>query len=277
MNTNHRFVTHTLAESVENHAGMETLGKKRPHGFTEAHIKSASERLGAELHTLDRDDQCASVLVVRGGVDALLGGAGGADRLLLESLAQRFDTTFLNTRRDMVQTKHGRHNNCYADVAQEPDIAAGKGTVVSFDTAPEMAKIRAALPGMLGPEATNLFAETNLYTDVRSAKVGIGFHGDTERSIVVGLRLGAASLPLRFQWYHRSQPVGEEVAIPLYHGDLYAMSFKATGHDWMKSSKLTLRHGTGRKAKRKPKKKSEHGKPVAECATACIAKKRKVD
>ena len=275
MNTDHSFVTHTFAESVENHAGMETLGKKRAHGFTEAHLKSASECLGAELYTLNRDDECASVLVVRGGVDALLEGKGGADGLLRESLAQRFDTTFLNTRRGKVQNKHGRHNNCYADVAQDPDIAAGKGTVVSFDTTPLMAKIRAALPGMLGPEAANLFAETNLYTDVRSAKVGIGFHGDTERSIVVGLRLGAASLPLRFQWYHRSHPVGEEIAIPLHHGDLYAMSFKATGHDWMKSSKLTLRHGTGRKAKPKPKKKSEQGKPVAQCATACIAKKRK--
>jgi len=255
MDPKYSFLTHTFSECVENHEGMEQLGKKRPHGFTEEHLKSASVRLGAELYTLDRNGEGANVLVVRGGVDTLLGGAGGADRLLRESLSQPFDTRFLNTRRKMIQTKHGRHNNCYADMAQEPDIAAGKGTVVSFDTAPFMAKIRAALPEMLGPEAANLFAETNLYTDVRNAKVGIGFHGDTERSIVVGVRLGAASLPLRFQWYHRSQPVGEEVAIPLHHGDLYAMSFKATGHDWKKSSKLTLRHGTGRKAKAKSKKK----------------------
>ena len=122
------------------------------------HLASTSARLGAELYTLDQDGERANVLVVRGGVDKLLGGKGGADRLLVESLAQAYDTRFLNTRRNLVQNKHGRHNNCYADVAQEPEIEAGKGTVVAFDTTPEMSKMRAALPNMLGPQASNLFA-----------------------------------------------------------------------------------------------------------------------
>ena len=193
-------------------------------------------------------DECASVMVIRGGVDHLL-GKDGADQLLAESLAAPFDTRFLNTRRKLVQTKHGRHNNCYADAAQAPDIAAGKGTIVAFDSAPQMAKLRTKLPDVLGQEASGLLAESNLYTDVRSAKVGIGFHGDTERSIVVGVRLGAASLPLRFQWYHRAKAISKEHAISLNHGDIYAMSWKATGHDWRSSSKKSLRHGTGRKAK----------------------------
>ena len=152
------FLKHTFAESVENHAGMETIGEKYPCGFTEEHLASTSARLGAELYTLDQDGERANVLVVRGGVDKLLGGKGGADRLLVESLAQAYDTRFLNTRRNLVQNKHGRHNNCYADVAQEPEIEAGKGTVVAFDTTPEMSKMRAALPNMLGPQASNLFA-----------------------------------------------------------------------------------------------------------------------
>ena len=70
----------------------------------------------------------------------------------------------------------------------------------------------------------------------------------SERSVVAGVRLGAASLPLRFQWYHRSRAVSEESSITLNHGDIYAMSWKATGHDWKYSSRTTLRHETGRKA-----------------------------
>ena len=50
-------------------------------------------------------------MVIRGGVDHLL-SKDGADQLLAESLAAACDTRFLNTRRKIVQTKHGRHNNC---------------------------------------------------------------------------------------------------------------------------------------------------------------------
>ena len=48
----HTFLTHTFSECVENHAGMETIGQKRKHGFTEAHLACTSTRLGAELHRL---------------------------------------------------------------------------------------------------------------------------------------------------------------------------------------------------------------------------------
>ena len=71
---------------------------------------------------------------------------------------------------------------------------------------------------------------------------------DTERRIVIGMRVGPASLPIRFRWYTKSAPVGEEFVIELNHGDLYVMSDKATGHDWMSPSKMTLRHGVGLKA-----------------------------
>ena len=71
---------------------------------------------------------------------------------------------------------------------------------------------------------------------------------DTERRIVIGMRVGPASLPIRFRWYTKSAPVGKEFVIELNHGDLYVMSDKATGHDWMCPSKMTLRHGVGLKA-----------------------------
>jgi len=243
------FITHTFAECVENHDGMQTIGCKRARGFTEKQLAACAKKLdNSELHSLKHEGETASVLVIRDGVDRLL-GSNGAAKLLAESTSQAFDKQFLNTRRRVVQTKHGRHNNCYADEARAPNIAAGQGTVISFRNTPHMAELRAKLPELLGNEAAGLFCETNKYTDVHSAKVGIGFHGDTERSIVVGVRLGAASQPLRFQWYHRAKAVSKEYAIDLKHGDLYAMSHKATGYDWRCSSKWTLRHGTGKKAK----------------------------
>jgi hypothetical protein len=68
---------------------------------------------------------------------------------------------------------------------------------------------------------------------------------------VVGVRLGALSQPLRFQWYHKSKAVTDEYSIKLNHGDMYAMSHKAVGSDWRCSSQFTLRHGVGKKAKKR--------------------------
>lgn len=243
------FATHTFSECVENHAGMETIGKKLPSGFSEGYLLEISERTGAELHTLRYGKACARVIIFRSNSSTGILSKKAADALWEESRQKPFDSTYLNTRRKLVQKKHGRMNNCYADEAQKPDIPAGKGTVVAFSSAPHMAALRKRLPDYLGEQARNLFAETNLYTDVRNKKVGIGFHGDSERSIVVGVRLGRASLPLRFQWYNRGKAVSNEHAIELAHGDVYAMSWKATGHNWRSPSQDTLRHGVGFKAK----------------------------
>ena len=89
---------------------------------------------------------------------------------------------------------------------------------------------------------TNLIGEGNYYHDIRNC--GIGYHGDTERKIVVGCRLGA-SMPLHYNWYHKRKPVGKNVQIPLHHGDIYIMDAKAVGYDWKSQNIYTLRHATG--------------------------------
>ena len=251
--------TLTFSECVENHAGMEMIGKKQTAGFTRHNLEHMKHRfigMGGkpQIYDMACGNETASVLVLRGGVDLLTGGK--ADALFEETLAQKFDTTFKNVRRSKpgapcVQNKHGRHNNCYADFAQKPEIAEGKGTVIDFVTCPIISELRKNLPLIVGYMGEGIYAETNKYYDVDKAQVGIGFHGDTERSIVIGARLGVASekMPIRFQWYTRSKPCSEETVIPLGHGDMYIMEYKATGWDWMKSSKITLRHGSGRKAK----------------------------
>ncbi len=245
--TEHTFLTHTFSECVENHAGMETIGTKRDRGLSTATLLKHGALEGGEVHRLSHGDERASVVVFRNGVDKLL-GEGGADALFRESTDQAFDDKFLNVKRKVVQNKHGRLNNCYADQAQAPDIPNGRGTVIAFNSAPCMKKLRAKLPALLGKDVEKLYAESNLYTDVRKKAVGIGFHGDTERSVVVGVRLGKAQQPLRFLWYQKSKVISKEHVIKLNHGDIYAMSWKATGHDWKRSSLKTLRHGVGRKA-----------------------------
>ena len=87
-----------------------------------------------------------------------------------------------------------------------------------------------------------LNAEGNYYYD--NSKCMIGFHGDTERHVVVGIRFGS-TYPLHFQWYKNSETVSDIKTIHLNGGDMYVMSEKAVGTDWKSSSKYTLRHSAG--------------------------------
>lgn len=94
----------------------------------------------------------------------------------------------------------------------------------------------------IGEKAEDLTIEGNLYYDI--TKCGIGFHGDSERMKVIGVRLGE-KMPLHYQWFQNSKPVGERIKLMLNDGDLYVMSEKATGNDWKKKKELTLRHAAG--------------------------------
>ena len=144
--------------------------------------------------------------------------------------------------RGQVKNKLARYNLCYSDFSQEPNFAEGKGRVINFSESKELANIRKGLELYLGKKASNLNAEGNKYYNVD--KCGIGFHGDAERRIVVAFRLGK-SMPLRYSWFLRNQPIGEPVTLDISHGDMYIMSSKAVGTDWKKSSIPTLRHAAG--------------------------------
>lgn len=165
------------------------------------------------------------------------------ESLFKEQAALNKDTKALM--RGRVVNKKARHNLCFAEKGHAADYEAGRGTVVAYDDVPMTKRLVEGMEAFFGRAKGSLIAEGNYYYDLK--KCGIGFHGDTERRIVYAARLGA-SMPLHFQWFHRCEPVGERIVVPLDGGDVYVMSEKAVGADWRCSSKVTLRHATGSSA-----------------------------
>lgn len=238
----------TFGDRAENHAGMQLIGKEAARGFSTTELLRIP---GIEVIDLtqylpkdiDKKGQLhANVIIIRNGVDRLL-GTGASIQLLREVKSQHEDKKALM--RGKVVNKHARWNNCYAEMNQVADFEKGKGTIISFNDTVWMQKLRDKLPELLGDKARNLVAETNHYYDV--SKCGIGFHGDSERKIVICARLGRSDLvPMEFQWFTRNKPIGARCQLPpIYHGDIYVMSEKAVGYDWKKSSQITLRHAAG--------------------------------
>jgi len=224
---------------------MEMLGARweAGRGHTIADLEAFREKLTAagettEWVSMSHEGGKAAVLVWKGGVEGLL-GPGGMESLFKEQAALNKDTKALM--RGRVVNKKARHNLCFAEKGHAADYAAGRGTVVAYDDVPMTKRLVEGMEAFFGYKGS-LIAEGNYYYDLK--KCGIGFHGDAERRVVYAARLGA-SMPLHFQWFHRSEPVGERVVVPLDGGDVYVMSEKAVGADWRCSSKVTLRHATG--------------------------------
>lgn len=155
-----------------------------------------------------------------------------------------------------VKNKRARYNLCFADYSLEPDYEAHQARVYDMTRLPHMCALRGRMaaaissvvatgPSLGGSGQTPIEAmecEGNYYYDLDHTY--IGFHGDTERKRVVGVRLGA-TIPLWFQWYSASRPVGPAMMVDLHDGDLFVMSDKAVGHDWRRPSIHTLRHAAG--------------------------------
>jgi len=152
------------------------------------------------------------------------------------------DKKYLDPRTRKVLNKNARWNNCIADIDQPADYESGRGTIINFNKLPILSRLRDRLNLYLGDKANRLIAETNYYYDPK--KCGIGFHGDAERFLVVGVRLGE-TMPLKFQWFYDSRPVGDSMTVELEHGTVYAMAEKTTGNDWKKRKIYTLRHSAG--------------------------------
>lgn len=244
--------TLTFGDQAENHVGMQKIGKLAAQGFQLADLELAREYfrkagIECELFNLSRrvvlvDDEKfpilpeAYVLVARGGVRAFV----DPDAFYEEQDKLEKDTKVFMYGR--VVNKHARHNLCFANNSQEPDYASGKGRIIAFEQVPLLSRVREGLGETLGDIGKNLAVEGNYYYD--PSKCGIGWHGDSERRKVVGVRVGK-TLPLCFAWFHQGERITEPKTISLHHGDVYVMSEKATGQDWKKKLVPTLRHSAG--------------------------------
>lgn len=230
-------ITITFGDQAENHVGMQKLGVAAESGIGVGELLDLCAKKGGYIVNLagaagvDVEDACVWVLP---------GKIPDPDHLMKDLESLTWDSKAKMYGR--VVNKKARHNIVIAGFSQEPDYEAGKGRVVAWEDVPRVQGLKWLVEDLI--EREDLVAEGNHYYD--SAKCGIGFHGDTERRLVVGCRFGAP-MDLEYQWYLRSEPVGERVVLKLNHGDMYVMSSKAVGFDWKSRSKYTLRHGTGTK------------------------------
>lgn len=268
----------TFAERVENHNGMQMIGEDVDVGLEEEEFDNCLNYCQENNIECEVIDLCellpdevqdmilmkeeslpyAKVLIIRNGIDALL-GEGMADEMYKEQKSMPCDKKAWM--RGKVVNKSARWNNCYADFDQEPDYENKKGTIIDFQRVPYLSQLREMWPLLFGDKTQHLYAEMNYYYDLE--KTYIGEHGDAERKIVICARLGA-DFPLFYQWYYRFKPVGERLKLNINSGDIYAMSTKATGNDWKKSSIYTLRHAAALNEKliQKKEKKEKKEKQV---------------
>ena len=245
---NHTF-TLTFCETAENHVGMQKIGSLAQRGFTCEELLNIKKNLESKFNDikieyikcndfLDKSINAeeASILIIRNGLNFI----SNIDLIYKEQLdLKKDDKAFMYGR---VVNKLARHNLCFADIDQEADFINKKGTIINFKNLEFLNECRKNLEVYFGDKAKNLYAEGNYYYDIK--KCGIGFHGDAERKIVIGIRLGK-TLPLHFQWFIESKEIGERIKLTLNHGDIYIMSEKATGNDWKKRKIFTLRHAAG--------------------------------
>lgn len=243
--------TFTLGDVAENHAGMEKLGEPAEHGYSSTQLIELGETLeekgmdvewidlGAHWNDMYTDAMDAGVLVIRKGAQHILGTTDTG------SLCAEHDALVPDKHvkmRGRVVRKHARWNLCFDEKDQSADFEKGKGTVVSWNRIPLTLRIRNQIQKWT--QDTELKGESNVYYN--PTQCGIGYHGDGERKKVFATRFGASEqVPLYFQWFQKSRPVGERIHIPLGDGDMYVMSEKAVGFDWLKKNIPTLRHAAG--------------------------------
>jgi alkylated DNA repair dioxygenase AlkB len=268
-------VTLTFGDVAESHFGMQNIGKKSKNGFSLHDIRKAeqffikkgcktmiiclNDFLPSEAESEEKtylniakkeEEFQAYLLVIRGGLGALINDEKGIE-LTTETQFFSWDTKMYNVNKNKVLNKNARHNLNFSYEKQESDFENGKGTTVPWEEVPLIYKTRQELYHAFGEVGKDLQCEGNLYYD--SGKTGIGYHGDTERRKVIGVRLGKP-MSMHFQWYYNDRPRSVNISLILQPGDVYCMTEKTVGTDWRPKlsegifkKRYVLRHAAGAK------------------------------
>ena len=180
----------TAGEQSENHVGMEINGDGlASKGFSIKKLKSFSDTYNGEFHLFKNPEEGepnGAIVIFRDGLNRIF--SIDPDELLKEQLSFERDSKYWDTRRSKVLNKRARYNVCYGENGQEPDYENKKGTIISYDDVPRLKRWRDLLPYYFGKKGEDLEVEGNYYYD--SKKCGIGYHGDSERKIVIACSLG---------------------------------------------------------------------------------------
>lgn len=281
----------TMAPGGENHRGNQLIGRMpvKGEGFTHNDISFMEEYFNIKNHdgveVLDLnllsgieteefknidEDNYAKVLILRNY-------SNKTREIYKELVKDEWDSRYLDPnkyrveiidgkeirKRGRVLNKHARRNLCYvAGMQQTPNYIEGKGTIVDLNTKEDLKcvvmKLEKELKNALSIGGSESKVEINVvegnrYYDLK--KTGIGFHGDTERVVVICLTIGGGGgYPMRWQWFKDGKPIGNSINMKLNDGDVYIMSEKAVGTDWKMRSKYTLRHAAGAEKYRSLKK-----------------------
>lgn len=259
-------ITITAGDCSENHVGMKQYGTNNHNGFTIDELIKINEKLRSKniktefimLHDLLPDKVKyehkqilkAGLLIIRNGVNELMNNVSNNKEankkfgdLILQSLLDiEWDKKYYDIRRKRILNKRARWNVCFGNKSKSANLEEKEGTIIGYNEVPELKNLLSILPLYLGDKAKELEVEGNYYYDIK--KCGIGFHGDTERSKVIGIRFGDTG-KLAYRWYYQSKIISKKLEVNLNHGDIYIMSEKAVGNDWKKRSKFTLRHAAG--------------------------------
>jgi hypothetical protein len=252
-------ITLTFGDAGENHVGMEMIGEKGNigDGFNKKDLENIIKRMNLlglnkqiELYYINelldeekrKNTEEAYVLVLRNTLKTNLLRETEFEELKKEMNSFEWDSQYFDRRRKKVLNKHARYNVCFNEESKDPDYENGKGRIIGFQDLKIMNRLKENLKLLVGEKMDGMICEGNKYFDV--SKCGIGWHGDAERRKVIGCRIGE-EMKLCYNWFIRSKPVGEKLEITLNDGDIYFMSEKAVGTDWMKKSIYTLRHSAG--------------------------------
>jgi len=235
-------ITITFGDCSENHVGMEQIGTISEKGYTSEDLDMISNHfsdkvieridlttyLGDETYVGEKPE----LLIVRNAV-------ANHPEIFTELSNLEWDKQYFDTRRQRVLNKHARTNVCFSDYSQQADFENKKGTIVNYTDVPHLGAVKHLLTSLI---KGGLECEGNHYTNIH--KNGIGWHGDAERKKVIALRLGE-TMPLCFNWFQQSKPIGTTCTIQLNSGDMYVMTEKTTGYDWKRRLICTLRHSAG--------------------------------
>jgi hypothetical protein len=236
-------ITITFGDCSENHVGMEKIGDISDIGYTSKDLDKISNYFyDKEIDRIDLTTYLGNnkyigkkpeLLIIRNAID-------NHSEIFKELMDLEWDDKYFDTRRQRVLNKHARTNLCFSNYSQIADYENKKGTIVDFNEVPELNSAKKLLISSIND--SNLECEGNKYQNIN--KNGIGWHGDAERKKVIALRLGE-SMPICFNWFKQSTPLGRTFTTQINSGDVYIMTEKTTGYDWKKRSLYTLRHSAG--------------------------------